>query len=244
MAWRFTLPVCVLALALLGGCRNAPEVERTTLRNDVRGAGPGEVDDQRAHLRRILVGDVENRPHHDPHMRAAAAQGLGELGNPADAEVLRSALLGTLRDQNLQVRMECAIALGKLRYEGPQDDRRAVTLIALRDRLAHERDENGRPLETEFLVRTAMLNSLIALGGRDAAVAIFEVASQVNSDLSDVEASLFTSATDRGLLDRCFEGLARITRTPAQEVAVNRVESGDVEQHLRWWEDQISRMGR
>ena len=87
-----------------------------------------------------------------------------------------------------------------------------------------------------------MLNSLIAIGGRDAAAALYDVASRLNSDLEDVEGALFTSATDRGLLDRCFEGLAILTGVSEEEAAQNRFENDDLSAHIDWWAERISEM--
>src|SRR5690606_32733593 len=126
----------------------------------------------------------------DPHLRASAAQGLGNIGHPADAELLLEVLLCPLADSSTQIRMECGIALGKLRYPSAVDNRRRVVLVALTNRVAYDRDPAGRPLETQFSVRSAMVNSLIALGGQGAAASLHDVASRLHADLSGGGATL------------------------------------------------------
>ncbi|MCB9932961.1 MAG: hypothetical protein H6841_06020 [Planctomycetes bacterium] len=231
----------VLTLAV-AGCRNAPEEARNDLRRDVKEVQEGEREAMRARLRGVLVGDANKAPDGDPHLRATAVQGLGELSDASDAELLLEILMGPLADENVLVRIECAIALGKLRYEGRTDPRRQDTILSLRNRIAFDRDEMGRPYETEYLVRSAMVSSLIAIGGRDAAAALHDIASRVHSDLANLQSSLYTSATDQGLLDRCFEGLAQITGTPEMEAARNRFENDDLARHIDWWNDRIADM--
>jgi hypothetical protein len=238
---------CLLTLLLLipialAGCRNAPEEDRKDLWRDVKDTQEQDREAMRARLRAIIVGDVEAGRDEDPHMRATAVQGLGELGDAEDAELMRDTLLGPLADENALVRIECAIALGKLRYDSRTDARRVDTVISLRNRIAFDRDASGRPYETEFLVRSAMVNTLIAIGGRDCAAALHDVASRLNSDLEDIEGALYTSATDRGLLDRCFEGLAELTGVSREKAAQNRFENDDLSVHIDWWVDRISEM--
>lgn len=242
MLWRCLTIVSLFALAVLGGCRNVPGDERDALRDEFDTSRTEGREEMRAKLRRILAGDAQNPPDGDPHLRATAAQGLGELGDPRDAKLLRDRLLGVLRDENVQVRIECAIALGKLNFTARGDDRRVDTIRDLRDRLAFDRDADNRPRESQFMVRNAMLNSLIAIGGRDAAVAIYDVATRIHGDLSNIESSLFTSATDRGVLDQCFVGLGTLTSTTASEAAANRVETDSINDHLDWWAGRIADM--
>jgi hypothetical protein len=230
------LPLC------LGGCINAPEKARSDLRHDIDRTPDAERDDMRARLRAILIGGPDTDPEGDPHLRAEAARGLGNFGSAEDSGILIDLLMGPLADESVAVRLECAIALGKLKYEGRLDKRRIEALQSLRNRLGFDRDDEGRPFETEFLVRSAMLNSMIALGGRDAAVAVHDVAERVYADLEDVEASFFTGATDRGLLDRCFQGLAVLTGAGERAAAQNRFDSDDLVKHLEWWAGQISEM--
>ena len=231
--------VTILIVICLAGCMNAPEIERDNMRRGAKDAEVSEHDAKRAELRTTLGGSVGQPRDADPHMRATAAQGLGMLGYPEDSEALTEALMGVLADESMVVRLECAIALGKLRYEGRTDERRQDVIALLRGRLAFDRDDNGRLFETEYLVRSAMLNTLIAIGGRESAAAIFEIASRVHSDLESTEA-VFTSASDRGLLDRCFQGLVEITGVTSREAADNRFSSDDLADHLDWWAARIS----
>jgi hypothetical protein len=232
----------LLVPCLLAGCLNSPEKERADLRNDIdRAAGPDDSE-MRARLRTMLIGGPDTPPDSDPHLRAEAARGLGNLRHADDSGLLLDVLMGSLADENLAVRLECAIALGKLAYQGRTDAGRTTVLQSLRNRIAFDRDEEGRPYETQFLVRTAMLNSMIALGGRDAAVAVHDVAERVYADMQDVEASIYTSATDRGLLDRCFQGLAELTGLGEKAAAQNRFETENLERHLDWWAQRIAEM--
>lgn len=232
----------LLLPCLVAGCLNAPEKARADLRNDVDSAAGSDDSQLRARLRGLMIGGPDTPPTADPHLRAEAARGLGNLRNADDAGLLLDVLMGPLADENLAVRIECATALGKLRYQGRTDRRRTDVLQSLRNRIAFDRDEEGRPYETQFLVRTAMLNSMIALGGRDAAVAVHDAAERVYADLQDVQASLYTSATDRGLLDRCFQGLGELTGVSAKESAQNRFDTENLGQHLDWWAQQVSEM--
>ncbi|MCA8911823.1 MAG: hypothetical protein KDB82_08975 [Planctomycetes bacterium] len=245
MRCRLLILFAVAVALMLGGCRNAPEEERGDLHRDVQ-----RVDDDneaertamRAKLRAILVGDADNPPDVDPHMRAGAAQGLGDLHDPEDTDLLLDVLMGPLADEGVLVRVECAIALGKLRYPGRMDPHRQEVVLRLRSRVAFDRDDAGQPEETEYLVRSAMVNSLIAIGGRDSAAALHDVASRLYSDLEDSTGALYTNATDRGLLDRCLEGMAELTGVPESEAAQNRFETDDLSKHLDWWTGRIAEM--
>jgi HEAT repeat protein len=230
------------AVLATSGCRNVPAEEREQLRYTVQAAGPDDRDNVRAELRLTLVGDATRPRSGDPHLRAAAAQGLGDLGDPADAELLLDVLMGPLSDSSMQVRLESAIALGKLHYGGRADPLQRIVILSLRDRIAFDRDDSGRPFETEYMVRNAMLNSLIALGGRAGANAIHDIATRLYSDLQATGGALFTGATDKGLLDRCFEGLGTITGVSRREAAAHRVANDDLDEHLSWWAEQIRLM--
>jgi hypothetical protein len=206
-------------LVSLAGCVNAPEKRRSDLRNDVERTPESEQAAMRGKLRAMLIGGPDTPPDNDPHL-----------------------LMGPLADESVAVRLECAIALGKLQFTGRTDKRRVEVIQRLRGRVAFDRDDAGRPYETEFLVRSAMVNSVIAQGGRDAAIAVYDVAERVYHDLEDVEASLYTSATDRGLLDRCFQGLADLTGVGEKAAAKNRFDAKNLDEHLDWWADQIADM--
>ena len=236
------LILLLLLAAVVAGCRNAPEEAREDLWRDVKHTQPEDTEAMRTRLRRIIAGDIDTVREEDPHLRATAVQGLGELGDPDDAELIRETLLGPLADENVLVRIECAIALGKLRYESRVDVRRLDTVLSLRNRVAFDRDDNERPFETEFLVRSAMVNTLIAIGGRDCAAALYDIAARLNKDLEDVEGALFTSATDRGLLDRCFEGLSILTGVSVKTASANRFANDELSAHIAWWADRISEM--
>jgi hypothetical protein len=225
----------ILLVLLAAGCMNAPEIERDTLRRDTGNAPAEEHEARRAELRATLDDDA------DPHMRATAAQGLGMLGYAEDAPALLDALLGPLADDSSLVRMECAIALGKLEYDGRGDQQRLDVILSLRRRIGFDRDDTGRLNEPEFLVRSAMLNSLIAIGGRDSAAAIHDVASRIYSDLQSTEV-VFTTAGDRGLLDRCFQGLSRLTGVSTREAADHRFGTDDMRVHIEWWASRIAEM--
>lgn len=240
MRCYFLLFALVFA-AFLAGCRNAPAERREVIRYETQAVADEDRSKLRADLTTLLLGSTDEPADEDPHVRAAAAQGLGNLGDPADAEPLIDAMAGPLADESTQVRMECAISLGKLRYSGPLDERRLLVVRTLRNRVAFDRDASGRPLETEFMVRSAMLSSLVGLGGRSGATAIHDIASRINRDISS-SGSVFTGATDKGLLDRCFEGLCDITGVPVREAAAHRLTTDDFAKHLEWWADRISQM--
>jgi hypothetical protein len=236
--------VSILCLLItLSACRNAPAEEREELRHQVGVTPVSEHAAMRVRLTRILVGDNDTPREGDPHMRATAAQGLGNIGDPDDTDLLLETLTGPLADDSLQVRMECAIALGKLYYELPRDDRRTRVIAALRQRIAFERDSSGRLAEPEFMVRVAMLNSLIALGRSDAAIAVRDVALRLHSDMNSADGSVLASSSDRGLIDRCIEGLCALTGTSPREAAKDRVERDDVGEHLNtFWIEPIRQM--
>ncbi|MCF6228661.1 MAG: HEAT repeat domain-containing protein, partial [Planctomycetes bacterium] len=198
-------------------------------------------DDVRAELLEVLIGTESKPASGDPHLRATAAQGLGNLGSSEDAPVLLDSLMGPLQDRNVQVRIESAISLGKLDYTQSRDLRRDV-INRLRDRLVFERNDSGRLMETAFLVRTSMLNSLIGIGGRSAASAIHDVAGQVYKDIENPRTNKFTSSTDRGLLDRCLEGMILTTKVDRQKAVDHRNNSNDLTPHLDWWTHRISEM--
>jgi hypothetical protein len=239
---RTTLLILLPLVFMLGACRNAPAEARETMRYDVQAATPETVNPVRDSLRRVLAGDADTPRDSDPHLRAAAAQGLGDLGDPEDAEFLLEVLMGALADDNVQVRMEAAIALGKLRYNEGQDPRRDAVISALRARMAFDRDDMDRLREGHYFVRNAMLNSLIAIGGRAAANAIHDIATRVYRDQRSGASR--TAATDKGILDRCFRGLAHLTRTSRSEAAAHRNANDDVQIHLDWWTERIMHMDR
>lgn len=236
-AWMLLVPVLAL-----GACRNAPAEERERLRRDVETVEPENRADLRARLRVNLTGDGAIRPELDPHMRAGAAQGLGNLADADDYLVLLDALAGPLADENLLVRMECAVALGKLKYGDRTDERRMFVVRRLRDRLAYERDEAGRLFEREFLVRVAMVNSLIQIGSRGAASALHDVASRLVTDLEGETSQINADASDKGLLDRTFEGLAQLTNVDSMAAAAQRRQSDELAPHLAWWARRIADM--
>ncbi|MBX3461459.1 MAG: hypothetical protein KF696_16050 [Planctomycetes bacterium] len=231
----------LIALLLLASCRNVPQERREGIRATTQAADPAQHEQLRAQYTSLLLGDASQPADEDPHVRAAAAQALGNLGYPDDTDTLIEAMAGPLADESVQVRLECAIALGKLRFAGVKDARRIEAIRVLRGRVAFDRDTAGRPMETEFMVRSAMLDSLVNMGGRSAAVAIHDVATRINADLESM-ASALTAATDKGLLDRCFSGLCDITGVPPRDAAANRLTNEDNVRHLQWWADQISRL--
>lgn len=229
------LVLLCLALATLAGCRNAPAEAREELRYEVQAASTEDVPALRSKLADTLLRGE------DPHLRSAAAQGLGNIGHPGDADLLLEALLGPLADSSTQVRMECAIAVGKLIYPSRVDPRRRRVLTSLTTRVAYDRDPAGRPLETQFTVRSAMVNSLIALGGQGGAAALHDVATRLHADLTGGGAAL-TRATDRGLFDRCLDGLCVVTGVSRRDAATHRVANDDLATHLDWWAERIAEM--
>lgn len=230
----------LLGLVLVA-CANAPATRREDVRREVENATPESMGTVRAGLRATLLGDGKAEPDVDPHMRASAAQGLGDLGHAEDWSALMHGLAGPLADDNTQVRMECAIALGKLKYSGAKDERRAEVIDRLCDRAAIERDEGGRLLEREYAVRLAMVNSLVRIGGRSSAAALHKAARRLASDLDSDQAAR-TEVADKGLLDRCIEGLLQLTGVSRAEAAAHRALSDEWGPHLSWWATQIFRM--
>ncbi len=231
----------ILAVLATAGCRNVPAEEREAMRREVETVAPENRDALRARLRTNLLGQGQTRPAVDPHLRASAAQGLGNLADPDDTEPLLDALAGPLADENLMVRMECAIALGKLRFDRA-DPRRETVTRRLRDRLVFERDETGRLYEREFLVRVAMVNSLIQVGTRLGASALHDVASRLAADLDGDRGEPGVDASDKGLLDRVLAGLARLCNVPPEEAARHRAQSDELAPHLAWWAVRIARL--
>ncbi len=235
--------ILICLLLALAGCRNAPAEARDELRYEVQAAPPTEHEAMRRRLTAILLGDGAVPAAEDPHLRATAAQGLGNIGDPGDADALLEALLGPLADESLQVRLECAISLGKLDYEGRRDERRSRVVDALKERLAFQRNADGFLLERQFMVRSAMLNSLIALGGRRVAIAIHDVATRLHIDMTSTDGVVMPTTSDRGLLDRCIEGLCIVTGQSRQDAAADRMARDDMGEHLReWWVRRISAM--
>lgn len=229
-------------LLALSGCRNAPAAEREAVRREVETVKPEERDGLRARLRITLLGQGTTRPDVDPHMRASAAQGLGNLANADDHDALLEALSGALSDENVLVRMECAVALGKLRYGAKGNERRKVVIQALRDRLAYQRDESGRLFEREFMVRVSMLNSLVQIGTRGAASAIHDVASRLVTDLEGEATAVNADASDKGLLDRALDALRILTGVPLAQAQEHRRRSDELGPHLAWWAGRIAEM--
>ncbi|MHC4840866.1 MAG: HEAT repeat domain-containing protein [Planctomycetota bacterium] len=238
---RNALLLSIVATLALAGCQNRPSIERDRIRDKVHTSNDGNREQVRTDLLAILVGTESEPPSGDPHLRATAVQGLGDLGSPDDSQVLLDTLMGPLQDRNVQVRIEAAIALGKLDYGQHRDLRRNV-IARLRDRLAFERNERGKLKETEFLVRTSMLNSMIGVGGRSAASGVHDVAVQVHKDIENPDTNKFTSATDRGLMDRCIEGLILVTGVDRELAVDHRNNANDLGPHFDWWTQRISEM--
>ncbi|MCC6573066.1 MAG: HEAT repeat domain-containing protein [Planctomycetes bacterium] len=234
-----TLALCLLALA---GCRNDPVEKRAELRRDIDATRPANSGSSRARLRELLLGSADTRQDPDPHLRATAAQGLGEIGDPEDFEALREALLGAFADSQTVVRMEAAISLGKLRYTGLTDARRKETIRMLRSRLAFERDAAGRLMEGQYLVRSAMLNTLASLGARDAAIALHEVADRIATDLEGPDAQLLSSPGDEGLVDLCFEHIALMAGVTREQLLERQRLSELRAATLQWLSGKIAEM--
>lgn len=238
---NYTAIIAVSLLLLISACQNRPAVERDRIRDSVHTATDENRENVRAELIEILVGSESKLASADPHLRASAAQGLGELGNASDSELLLDTLMGPLLDHNVLVRVEAAVAIGKLDYTSNRELRRDV-IDRLRDRLAFERNESGRLFEVEFLVRTSMLNALIGIAGRSAASGIHDVAVQVNKDIENTDANKFTSATDRGLLDRSIEGLIIVTGVERKLATDHRNSNSRLNPHFDWWTQRIAEM--
>jgi hypothetical protein len=236
------LVTMIIGALFLGACHNVPAEKRDVIRRDVATVTDGDRDRLRTRLARMLLGDGSQRRDPDPHLRATAAQGLGDLRDPADTDTLLEALSGPFLDESLQVRIEAAIALGKLNYPSQGDLRRKRVLEKLRMRLAFERDETNRLQEPEYMVRSAMLNSIRALAGRDAAVALHDVARRIHSDSLNPETSVYMGPLDEGLLDLCLAGLAELTGVESRLADAHRQEHDDPEEHFTWWADRIAEM--
>ena len=236
--WLIVLALLCLSAA---ACRNAPAAAREELRREVEVVNPEERDALRTRLRALMLGDANRPAELDPHLRASAAQGLGELGEPADAGALLDGLMGTLDDDNAQVRMECAIALGKLSYGDASDERRQNVVTRLRDRAATDRDDGGRLLERDYMVRLAMVNSLARIGGRSSAAAVLDVARRLAADLEG-DAAVRADIADKGLLDRCLESLRGLAGVSREEADANRAQSDELAPHLSWWASRVARM--
>ncbi len=239
---RPALIVAVCLLACAAACRNDPVEQRARLRGDIDSTNPGNAVERREKLRVLLLGAPGKSREPDPHLRAAAAQGLGQIGDADDFEPLREALMGAFADEHLMVRMEAAIALGKLAYNGPADPRRKEVIRALRLRLAFDRDIAGRLLEDEYLVRVAMANSLFALGRRDAAVALYEVALRFYADLDNPEMAVFLSGADEGLADHCVAHVATLAGVTAEQIAEQRRKSDERAAYLAFIADRMAEM--
>ena len=237
-----TTVALIIGALLLSACHNVPAERRAGIRRDVSTVPEGERDRLRLRLARMLLGDGTQRRDPDPHLRATAAQGLGDLRDPADTDTLLEALAGPFLDESLQVRVEAAIALGKLNYPSRSDRRRKRVLEKLRMRLAFERDETNRLQEPEYMVRSAMLNSILALAGRDAAVAVHDIARRIYSDSVNPETALYMGPLDEGLLDLCFEGLADLTGVDHRKADAHRQQHDDPDVHFTWWADRIAEM--
>ncbi|MDC1142023.1 HEAT repeat domain-containing protein [Planctomycetota bacterium] len=238
---RSVVLTSIALLLALSACQNRPAIERERIRDQVHTANDENHEQVRAELLAVFIGTESEPASGDPHLRATAAQGLGNLGNPDDADVLLDTLMGPLLDRNALVRVEAAISLGKLDYSQHRDLRRNV-IAKLRDRLAFDRNDSGRLKETQFLVRTSMLNSIIGIGGRSAASGVHDVAVQVHRDIENPDSNKFTSATDRGLMDRCIEGLILSTGVDRQLAVEHRSQANDLGPHFDWWTQRISEM--
>ena len=231
----------VLLVLGLAGCVNVAKERREQLRRDTDVTSAKDMPARRAHLRELLIGGKNPRDP-DPHVRATCAQLLGEVGEPDDLDTFIVALKGLYADENVMVRLECAIALGKLRYTGVTDRRRRQALSELTNLLAYERDGSGRIKETDYQVRNALINSLGALGQRDSASALLDVARRMRSDLQNLETAVFTGAGEEGLFDQCLETLRLLTGITLERARQNRSASDSIDDHLQWWGERIAEM--
>jgi hypothetical protein len=233
----------LLLLMLLGvsGCVNVARERREQLWRDTKITNAAEMPARRAQLKALLLGADKPRDP-DPHVRATAAQLLGEVGEPEDLDALLAALKGLYADDNVLVRMECAVAIGKLRYASITDRRRRQALSELTNRLAHERDSAGRIEEAEYQVRNAMINSLALLGHRDAASALLDVARRIRADLSNLETLVFAGGGEEGLFDQCLECLLELSGVSRDVARKDRASHENIDDHLKWWADRIAEM--
>ncbi|MBV6517325.1 MAG: hypothetical protein HPKKFMNG_03054 [Planctomycetes bacterium] len=235
--------LCVILLLLVcAGCHNLASERRDNLRRDVESTDAADMPARRRQLKLILLGETGKPRDPDPHFRATAAQELGKVGEADDLDALLEALMGPYADENRMVRMEAAIGIGKLRYSGVADSRRKKALRDLTSRLAYDRDAAGRVIETDYLVRSAMVNSLTLLGHRDAASALHDVAKRLRADQAANETLLFTGPGDEGLFDLCLEGLLKLTGVTREAAAKDRASHDDLQAHLAWWAERISEM--
>lgn len=231
----------VVLLLLVCGCVNAPKERREQLRRDTAATRAADMPQRRALLRELLLGGKHGRDP-DPHVRATCAQLLGEIGEPDDLDALLAALKGPQADDIIMVRLECAIAVGKLRYPAITDRRRKRALAELANALAHERNALGRINEDNFQVRNAMINSLAALGHRDAASALLDVARSIRTDLENLETAIFAGGGEEGLFDQCLEELGRLCGVSRAAARKHRAADDDLDVHLKWWAERIAEM--
>ncbi len=232
----------LMLITLMAGCHNVASERRDNLRRDDEATSLADQPKRRVELKRIVLGEPGKPRDPDPHYRATAVQDLGNFGNADDLEALFEALSGPYADENRQVRMEAAIAIGKLKYSGVTDRRRKLALERLTARLAYERDAASRLLEGDYLVRGAMINSLAALGHRDAASALHDISKRILSDMTNPETLVFTGPGEEGLFDNCLDGIRRLTGVSAQAAAQDRASHDNVEDHLSWWAARIAEM--
>lgn len=233
--------VALILLVLVSGCVNVAKERREQLRRDTEVTDAKAMPQRRAQLRELLLGGKSARDP-DPHVRATCAQLLGEIGEPDDLDALLAALKGPYSDDSVMVRLECAIAVGKLHFPTITDRRRKLALAELTSRLAHERDISGRILETDYQVRNAMINSLAALANRDAASALLDVARRMRMDLTNLETAVFTGAGEEGLFDQCLEMLIEVTGVAREKARASRAGSDDIDAHLNWWAERVAEM--
>jgi HEAT repeat protein len=230
-------------LLVLGvaGCVNVARERREQLWRDTKATKPAEMPARRAQLKALLLGADKPRDP-DPHVRATSAQLLGEIGEPDDIDSLFAALKGLYADESVMVRMECAVAIGKLHFPAITDRRRKFAISELLSRLAYERDVSGRIEETDYQVRNAMINSLAALGNRDAASALLDVARRIRADLANLETLVFAGGGEEGLFDQCVDSLVQLTGVPRDKARKDRASHDNIEDHLKWWADRIAEM--